>query len=90
MQPWLDKFPGMTMGPWGTNFERTNTWWEQSRAWMQYLSRCQALLQDGHFVADACYYYGQGAPNTITTERSAPLRHPCRTATTSTAAIPTY
>src|SRR5579872_3524956 len=71
MQPWLDKFPGMTMGPWGTNFERTNTWWDQSRAWMQYLSRCQALLQDGKFVADACYYYGEGAPNTITTERAA-------------------
>ena len=71
MQPWLDRKPGMTMGPWGTNFERTNTWWEQSRAWMTYLSRCQALLQDGLFVADACYYYGEGAPNTIDAERSA-------------------
>ncbi len=71
MQPWLDRAPGMTMGPWGTNFERTNTWWEQSRAWMQYISRCQALLQDGLFVADACYYYGEGAPNTIVPERAA-------------------
>lgn len=71
MQPWLDRFPGMTMGPWGTNFERTNTWWEQARAWMQYLARCQYLLQAGVFVADACYYYGEGAPNTIVTERSA-------------------
>ncbi len=71
MQPWLDRAPGMTMGPWGTNFERTNTWWEQAKAWMQYLSRCQALLQDGRFVADACYYYGEGAPNTIVVERQA-------------------
>ena len=71
MQPWLDRFPGMTMGPWGTNFERTNTWWEQSRAWMKYLARCEYLLQEGLFVADACYYYGEGAPNTIVAERSA-------------------
>jgi hypothetical protein len=71
MQPWLDKAPGMTMGPWGTNFERTNTWWEQAKPWMQYITRCQALLQDGLFVADACYYYGEGAPNTIFPERSA-------------------
>ena len=71
MQPWLDRFPGMTMGPWGTNFERTNTWWEQSRAWMKYLARCEYLLQEGQFVADACYYYGEGAPNTIESERAA-------------------
>jgi hypothetical protein len=61
-QPWLDRKPGMSMGPWGTNFERTNTWWEPAAAWMTYLSRCQYLLQQGIFSADACYYYGEGAP----------------------------
>ncbi|HVW21635.1 MAG TPA: glycosyl hydrolase [Opitutaceae bacterium] len=61
-QPWLDRQPGMSMGPWGTNFERTNTWWNDAAAWMAYLSRCQFLLQQGHFAADACYYYGEGAP----------------------------
>ncbi len=61
-QPWLDRKPGMSMGPWGTNFERTNTWWEPAAAWMSYLSRCQFLLQQGRFVADVCYYYGEGAP----------------------------
>ncbi len=25
-QPWLNIEPGMTMGQWGTHFERTNTW----------------------------------------------------------------
>ncbi len=64
-QPWLDRVPGMTMGPWGTNFERTNTWWEQARAWMQYLARCQFLLQRGLFAADVCYFYGEGVPNTL-------------------------
>jgi len=61
-QPWLDRKPGMSMGPWGTNFERTNTWWEPAAAWMSYLSRCQYLLQQGTFAADVCYYYGEGAP----------------------------
>lgn len=63
-QPWLDRFPGMTMGPWGTHFERTLTWWEQSRAWLKYQARCQYLLQAGQFVADVLFYCGEGAPNT--------------------------
>ncbi|MEI6646507.1 MAG: glycosyl hydrolase [bacterium] len=54
-QPWLGRFPGMTFGGWGTQYDRGQTWWEQSRAWHQYLSRCQALLQSGLFVADLCY-----------------------------------
>ena len=46
-QPWLDKWPGMTMGQWGTHFGRTNTWWEQSQPWMKYIARSQYLLQQG-------------------------------------------
>jgi hypothetical protein len=61
-QPWLDRAPGMSMGPWGINFERTNTWWNQGSAWITYLSRCEYLLQQGHFAADFCYFYGQEAP----------------------------
>ena len=71
-QPWLDRQPGMSMGPWGTNFERTNTWWTQASAWMTYLSRCQYLLQQGKFVADVCYYYGEGAPVDVKTENFTP------------------
>ena len=65
MQPWKDRFPGMSMGWFGTNFERTNTWWEQSVPWMQYISRSQALLQAGIFQADILYFYGEGAPATL-------------------------
>lgn len=61
-QPWLDRKPGMSMGPWGINFERTNTWWAQGAAWISYLARCQFLLQQGRFQADLCYFYGEGAP----------------------------
>lgn len=61
-QPWNNVKPGMTMGPWGFHFERTNTWWEQSRAWLKYLARCQYLLQQGRFIADICLYVGEHQP----------------------------
>ncbi|MGA2618372.1 MAG: glycosyl hydrolase [Thermoguttaceae bacterium] len=64
MQPWTNpnRAPGMSMGPWGLHYERTQTWWEQSRAWHEYLARCQYLLQQGLFVADVCYLQPEGAP----------------------------
>ncbi len=62
-QPWLDKLPGMTMGQWGTHFSRTNTWWELSKPWMQYIARSQFLLQQGRTVADVLFFSGEAAPN---------------------------
>ncbi|MBI5280054.1 MAG: hypothetical protein HY858_00125, partial [Candidatus Solibacter usitatus] len=37
MQPWTNRLPGMTMGQYGVHFERTNTWWEMSTAYLTYL-----------------------------------------------------
>ena len=64
MQPWTspDRAPGMSMGPWGLHYERTQTWWEQSRAWHEYLARCQYLLQQGLFVADLCFLEPERSP----------------------------
>ena len=62
MQPWLDRRPGMTMGPWGTHYERTETWWELTPAWHQYLARCQFLLRQGRYVADLCYLEAEDSP----------------------------
>lgn len=62
MQPWLDYRPGMTMGPWGQHYERTQTWWEQSRPWHEYLARCQFLLRQGLFAADICYLQAEAPP----------------------------
>jgi hypothetical protein len=62
MQPWADVKPGMSMGPWGLHYERTETWWEQSKPWHDYLTRCQYLLRQGLFVADICYLQPEGAP----------------------------
>ncbi|MHC4399288.1 MAG: glycosyl hydrolase [Planctomycetota bacterium] len=47
----------------GTHFNPNITWWEQAGAFTDYISRCQFLLQQGLFVADVCYYYGEGVPN---------------------------
>ena len=60
-QPHPSALPGMTMGPWGIHFDRTNTWWKPGKAWMSYLSRCQYLLQQGLFVADLLYFSGEEA-----------------------------
>ncbi len=62
MQPWVDYRPGMTMGPWGQHYERTETWWEQSRPWHEYLARCQFMLRQGLFVADICYLQAEAPP----------------------------
>ena len=56
MQPWVaHRWPGMTMGPWGLHYERSNTWWEDSKVWHQYVARCQYLLRQGRFAADVLY-----------------------------------
>ena len=62
LQPWLNRKPGMTMGPWGTHYERTQTWWEETRDWHLYLSRCQYMLRQGLFSADICYLNPEAAP----------------------------
>jgi hypothetical protein len=69
MQPWLNYQPGMTMGPWGLHYERTATWWEQSRPWHEYLARCQFLLRQGLFVADICYLKPEDAPQGFSVHR---------------------
>ncbi|MDR2473475.1 MAG: hypothetical protein LBD53_07965, partial [Tannerella sp.] len=68
-QPWTKptRYPGMTMGQWGTHFERTMTWWKQSKDWLLYQTRCQYLLQEGLFAADVLFYCGESAPNELRT-----------------------
>ncbi|MEK7254006.1 MAG: glycosyl hydrolase, partial [Bacteroidota bacterium] len=58
-QPLDDKMPGFSLGPFGQYFGRQETWGEQAKAWVDYLSRSCHLLQQGKFVADALIYYGE-------------------------------
>ncbi len=57
-----DGLPGRTYHA-GYDMNPGTTWWSKSKPFMDYLSRCSYLLQQGLFVADACYYYGDQAPN---------------------------
>ena len=62
-QPFIKARPGLSLGPHGLHYERTQTWWEMSGPWHKYLARCQHLLQQGLFVADILYLSPEGAPN---------------------------
>ena len=58
-QPVNDKIPGLGLGPFGQWFTRHETWAEQAGPWMDYLSRSCYMLQQGKFVADIVYFYGE-------------------------------
>jgi hypothetical protein len=58
-QPSNDKIPGLGLGPYGQWFTRHETWAEQAKAWTGYLSRSAYMLQQGRYVADILYYYGE-------------------------------
>ncbi|MBI4889285.1 MAG: hypothetical protein HY821_01590 [Acidobacteria bacterium] len=46
----------------GTHFNPNITWWDQAKAWTDYLARCSQLLSVGLPVADVLYYYGEQIP----------------------------
>lgn len=57
-QPFTTGFPGMTMGPFGTHFDRNNTWSDLIYGWTDHLRRSQYLLQQGLTQADVCFFKG--------------------------------
>jgi hypothetical protein len=60
--PWMDRKPGMTLDGVGLYFQRDQTWFKQSKAWIDYLTRCQALLQMGKPVVDIAVFTGEEVP----------------------------
>jgi hypothetical protein len=60
-QPWDDKKPGIN-APWGTEFNRHNTWIDYATPWVEYLRRCSVMLQTGTPVADVAYFISEDAP----------------------------
>lgn len=61
-QPW-NIGPGMTFHQYGMEMNRLNTWWEQSRAYMDYIARSQYLLQQGKSHSDALVFSDESSPN---------------------------
>jgi hypothetical protein len=60
--PWMNKKPGMTLDGVGLYYQRDQTWFKQSKAWIDYLARCQALLQMGKPVVDIAVFTGEEIP----------------------------
>ncbi len=58
----------------GTHLNPNVTWWEKSGPFFAYLNRCQALMQQGLFVADVAYYYGDHVPNFSQLKKSDPAK----------------
>lgn len=55
-------FPGRTYHA-GVDMNPRVVWWSKARPFMDYLARCCHLLQQGRFVADVAFFYGDQAPN---------------------------
>jgi hypothetical protein len=58
----------------GTHMNPQVTWWEQSAPFLAYLNRGQFMMQQGRFVADALYYYGDHVPNFVQLKPADPAK----------------
>ena len=56
----------------GTHVNPQVTWWNQSGAFIDYMHRTQSVVQNGKFVADVLYYYGDHVPNVFPFKHSDP------------------
>jgi hypothetical protein len=63
--------PGMTMGPYGVHWDRSQTWWPMAEGYHRYISRCQYILQQGKTEADILYLTPEGAPHVFRAPASA-------------------
>jgi hypothetical protein len=63
-QPDAGGDPGWVYGA-GTHLTPRLVWWPMAKPFIDYLSRCSFLLQQGLFVADVCYYYGDQGYNFV-------------------------
>jgi hypothetical protein len=71
-QPLDSLLPGLSLGPFGQWFTRQETWADQARSWVDYLARTSHLLQQGRFVADVLYYYGENTNITSLCQNALP------------------
>ena len=60
-QPDDNHLPGVDAW-FGVEFNRLNTWFSDMDIFLQYMKRCNLMLQQGRYVADAAYFIGEDAP----------------------------
>jgi hypothetical protein len=63
-QPVDDYLPGMSLWIFGHYFNRHDTWAPYANYWVDYLARNAYMLNQGRFVADVAYFFGEEAPLT--------------------------
>lgn len=63
--------PGWAYGA-GTHLMPSVPWWPMGKAFLEYLARISFLMQQGRFVADVLYYYGDGGFNFVPSKRVDP------------------
>ena len=72
--PWLDRKPGMTLDGIGLFFQRDQTWFPEAKAFVDYITRCQTLLQKGQPVVDIAVYTGEEIPSrALTPDKLVPM-----------------
>lgn len=60
-QAYEDKEPGMNAW-FGNEFNRKNTWFYDMDVFVDYLKRCNFMLQQGTYIADVAYFIGEDTP----------------------------
>ena len=71
-----DKPPGLSLYVFGQMFDRLDTWAAEAGPWVRYMARCSYLLQQGRYVADIAYFYGQEAsPAGLFSDKSIDVPH---------------
>ena len=56
-----DRKPGLDAW-FGNEFNRNNSWFDGMGTFVEYLRRCNFMLQQGRYVADAAYFIGEDVP----------------------------
>lgn len=56
-----EREPGLN-APFGNEFNRHNTWFNQMDMFVNYLKRTNFMLQQGNYVADVAYFIGEDVP----------------------------
>ncbi|GAB7354325.1 hypothetical protein MBLNU459_g4839t1 [Dothideomycetes sp. NU459] len=78
-QPVDEALPGMTFGPFGSHFDRHNTWAQEENDWTSYLRRSSYLLQNAQRVVRIGCFIGEEPtatpPATYNTPYAVPLAY---------------
>ncbi len=65
-----DNKPGMTLGQFGSHFNRNNNYWKYISEWFNFQSRIQYVLQKGVAFHDVLYFLGDQLPQYLVYNKS--------------------